>query len=330
MAGAGASSAGVGASSSATRTAPPSGTTRTAPPSGTTMAAALGLSGAVAGAVAKTAIAPLERLKLLAQTGQSTGGVLRSLSRVAQHDGFWSLWRGNSVNVARIIPNKCVLLACSDLYKDAVPFRQHLSSPAVGGVAGAMAGVSACLATYPLDLVRTRQAGFLSEATGRPASYAGGAWATLVAIRKEEGFLALYRGSLPTVLGALPYEGIKFGVYDFLRARLRAADGGGGSGGGPLSRACCGAAAGLIAHILTYPNDTLRRRLQLQGAGGKAPAYSGYFDCLSKLVRREGWPSLYRGLGITLVRTLPNTGIQFGVYEACKDYLRYVEYRNAR
>ena len=154
--------------------------------------------------------------------------------------------------------------------------------------------------------------------------------ATLVAIRKEEGFLALYRGSLPTVLGALPYEGIKFGVYDFLRARLRAADGGGGSGGGPLSRACCGAAAGLIAHILTYPNDTLRRRLQLQGAGGKAPAYSGYFDCLSKLVRREGWPSLYRGLGITLVRTLPNTGIQFGVYEACKDYLRYVEYRNAR
>ena len=35
----------------------------------------------------------------------------------------------------------------------------------------------------------------------------------------------------------------------------------------------------------------------------------------------EGWTGLYRGLGITLIRGIPNTGIQFLVYETLKDVL---------
>ena len=79
-----------------------------------------------------------------------------------------------------------------------------------------------------------------------------------------------------------------------------------------------GAFAATLAHVVTYPNDTVRRRLQIQEGVG---VYSGAVDCLVKLLRQEGWRSLYAGIRVTILRGVPNTGIQFCVYEACKDLL---------
>ena len=86
-------------------------------------------------------------------------------------------------------------------------------------------------------------------------------------------------------------------------------------------RASCGAAAATLAHVITYPNDTVRRRLQIQGAPGSEIRYSGALDCFHKMVQQEGWRSLYAGIRVTILRGVPNTGIQFCVYEACKDLL---------
>ena len=38
------------------------------------------------------------------------------------------------------------------------------------------------------------------------------------------------------------------------------------------------------------------------------------------MLRQEGWRSLYAGMRVTILRGVPNTGIQFCVYEACKDF----------
>ena len=91
--------------------------------------------------------------------------------------------------------------------------------------------------------------------------------------------------------------------------------------GGALWNASCGAVAATLAHVVTYPNDTIRRRLQLQGVHGSPIQYQGAVDCLLKVSRQEGWRALYAGLGVTMLRGVPNTGIQFCVYEACKDAL---------
>ena len=53
--------------------------------------------------------------------------------------------------------------------------------------------------------------------------------------------------------------------------------------------------------------------------------YDGWGDCLRKIVRYEGWVTLYRGLGVTMLRAVPNTGLQFAVYEACKDLIQHME-----
>ena len=59
----------------------------------------------------------------------------------------------------------------------------------------------------------------------------------------------------------------------------------------------------------------------VEGADGQPPKYTSALDCYFKVKAAEGWTGLYRGLGITLIRGIPNTGIQFLVYETLKDVL---------
>ena len=88
--------------------------------------------------------------------------------------------------------------------------------------------------TYPLDLVRTRLAydveGRAPAAAASPAT-AGARIARAAARRgivgvlaetvRAEGVLGLYRGIGPTMLGILPYAGLKFYVYQSLKAEYR-------------------------------------------------------------------------------------------------------------
>lgn len=69
-----------------------------------------------------------------------------------------------------------------------------------------------------------------------------------------------------------------------------------------------------------YPNDTLRRRMQMQGADGRPPR--PLRQVVADLVRVEGAGALYRGVGATLIRAIPSTGIQFGAYELAKEAIR--------
>ena len=132
------------------------------------------------------------------------------------------------VNVLRMIPNKGVLLACSDLYKEhAARARAHKFWH--GAASGALAGATAALLTYPLDLARSRMAGLLKQRGDFNRYHRAGLSGTLAIIRREEGLRGLFAGLSPTLLGAFPYEGLKFGTYDALKHSGLAGEGGGGS-----------------------------------------------------------------------------------------------------
>jgi hypothetical protein len=226
-------------------------------------------------------------------------------------------WRGNLAACVRVLPHKAILFGFSDVYKDL--FRKldtggNGALPPWGAfAAGSLSGFTASLMTYPLDLVRTR----LSGTIGLDVRYNGIAQ-TFVLTLKEEGFFALFRGIGPTLAGSIPYEGIKFGSYDLLKKLLPEDIDPKASFAGKM---ICGGGAGMIATILTYPNDTVRRRLQMQGSGGQARLYSSAWDCYKKLWKHEGFTVYYRGLLPTLVRAMPNMGIQFACYDMFKNIL---------
>ena len=248
---------------------------------------------------------------------------------IIRNEGVIGLWAGNGVNLIRIFPAKAVVFASNDMYKAllrttfAVPTDQALSG-SLSFLAGGLSGMTASAFTYPLDFARGRISGKLAVASPNNAASKkvySGIVQTLAVTIKDEGFFALYKGVTPTLLGAMPYEGIKFGTVGFLEKTFPIPrDEDGRVQSSPIRKMLFGGIGGVMAGIITYPNDTVRRLLQLQGSRGTTSQYSGYWDCVRQTYAEGGIVRFYRGLVINIVRMAPNTAVQFGSYELLKQY----------
>lgn len=84
------------------------------------------MMGGVSAAVAKTAVAPIERVKLLLQVqevskqipqDQRYKGIIDCFIRIPKEQGFGSFWRGNLANVIRYFPTQALNFAFKDVYK---------------------------------------------------------------------------------------------------------------------------------------------------------------------------------------------------------------------
>lgn len=154
-------------------------------------------------------------------------------------------------------------------------------------------------------------------ASGGKKDYKGIVSTILLTVR-EEGASALYKGVTPTIIGALPYEGIKFGTVGLLDSLFPSSS----SSLSPVVRKIIfGGLGGVAAGIITYPNDTVRRLMQLQGSRGTTTSYTGgYIDCVRKTYQTEGLSRFYRGATINIIRMAPNAAVQFGSYEILKQW----------
>lgn len=275
------------------------------------------LAGGMSGAIAKSATAPLERAKLMAQAGQ-TANFFRLMADVVKVEGWRGLWRGNMANIIRVVPNKGLTLMCSDMYKATVSsVLPGAAGATVSSIAGGLAGVTAVLCTYPLELVRTRMAYRICDAQLCDAY--SSVWGTLRSVFRSGGPLGLYAGVGMTLIGALPFEGLKFGLYDAFNSIVPRDERGRTP---PIWTMLNGAAAGALAHTFTYPLDTLRRRMQISGASG-ARTYSSITQCVRLMLATEGFGAFWYGLAPTVLRSLPNLGLQFLLYELLKRALGY-------
>jgi solute carrier family 25 thiamine pyrophosphate transporter 19 len=100
-----------------------------------------------------------------------------------------------------------------------------LSSSSIGAC-GVFAGAFSKFATYPLDVIKKRYqiAGFkyASHHSSTTAPPITGIWSCASSIVRKEGWLALYKGTVPSLLKAAPNAGVSFAVYEFLRSLLKA------------------------------------------------------------------------------------------------------------
>ncbi|KAJ6664805.1 hypothetical protein lerEdw1_005777 [Lerista edwardsae] len=83
--------------------------------------------------------------------------------------------------------------------------------------------------------------------------------------------------------------------------------------------------AACIADLCTFPLDTAKVRLQIQGESKASKAaknvkYRGVFGTIATMVKREGPRSLYNGLVAGLQRQMSFASIRIGLYDSVKQF----------
>jgi len=280
------------------------------------------IAGGTAGAVSRTCVAPLDRLKILLQTQPDPPkyrGVVHATRLICKEEGVLGLWRGNFANCFRIIPKTAVQYASFGFWTPVIGnlFEGTNASGAVGKMmsAGMLAGLSAQIATYPLDTVRAR---LTVDASGK----LGGMFTALAHIVRTEGLGALYKGIFPTLCGSVPYVGIEFSVYGTLKQTSfvpRDPQTGQLTVPGKL---LCGACAAITGQTITYPFDLVRRRMQVEGYSANMRKYTGLIDAVSSIFKNEGFFAFYRGLLPNYLKSVPAVAITWAVYEETMQMLR--------
>lgn len=286
------------------------------------------ISGAMAGAMTKAVLAPLETIRTRMVVGVGSKHIYGSFVEVIEHQGWQGLWAGNGINMIRIVPTQAIELGTFECVKRAMTSAQErwkedcpkvqignvslnisLSWLSPIAVAGAAAGVVSTLACHPLEVLKDRL-------TVSPDIYPTFSIA-VQKMYKEGGVGALYAGIAPTLVGMLPYSTCYYFMYEKMKKSYCDAQ-----KKESLSRPemlFIGALSGLTASTISYPLEVARKRLMVGALQGKCPPHM--MAALSEVLRDEGILGLYRGWGASSLKVMPSSGITWMFYEAWKDIL---------
>jgi len=180
-----------------------------------------------------------------------------------------------------------------------------------GGIAGCVAKTSVA----PLSRVTV----LMQVQSMRPHKFFDGCTpnnlflvASLKKIVREEGFTALWRGNLASMVHRFPYGAITF--YGNSKLREQAALW--ASPDSKVPEAVRGMAASAVSAsmgvLACYPLDVVKTRLTAQTG---TRYYNGILDALIRIRREEGSRGLYRGLTMTLLSAVPAVSLNFTLYE---------------
>ncbi|ELK29193.1 PREDICTED: ADP/ATP translocase 2 [Myotis davidii] len=277
------------------------------------------LAAGVAAAISKTAVAPIERVKLLLQVQHASKqitadkqykGIIDCVVRIPKEQGVLSFWRGNLANVIRYFPTQALNFAFKDKYKqiflggvDKAQFWRYFAGNLASG--GATGATSLCF-VYPLGFARTCLAADVGKA--RAEKEFKGLGDCLVKIYKSDGLRGLYQGFNVSVQGIIIYRAAYFGVYDTAKGMRR----------DPKNTHIfiswmIAQSITAVAGLSSYPFDTVSRCMMMQsGCKGTDIMYTGTLDCWRKIARDEGgkaffkgaWSNVLRGMGGAFVLVL--------------------------
>jgi solute carrier family 25 (adenine nucleotide translocator) protein 4/5/6/31 len=262
--------------------------------------------GGTAGAIAKTLMAPVERIKLLLQTQESNPDVLSGkikkytgvadcFKRVSAEQGPKAFWRGNLVNCLRYAPQQGSALAFNDAINGAFPNYSSKTdfwkSFGVKLFAGGLSGAAANTICYPFDFARTRLASDLKGGQGQ----FNGIFDCISKTVKSQGITGLYTGWSVTVMGAFVYRAGQLGCFKQIQDLNPYQKDKGIMGG--VSAFAAVTVARTVVMPFNYPFDTVRRRLMLESEKPKADrSYKSSLDCFFKVLKNEGLAGMYKGL----------------------------------
>jgi len=115
----------------------------------------------------------------------------------------------------------------------------------------------------------------------------------LSSIMKSDGLIGLYRGFVVSIQGIIVYRGAFFGLFDTLKTLVPKEFTGFQR---ILSNWLVAQSVTAIAGVVSYPFDTVRRRMMMQsGRSDRPKEYKNTLDCWFKIAKNEGAGAFFRG-----------------------------------
>ncbi|KAK5633210.1 hypothetical protein RRF57_008924 [Xylaria bambusicola] len=320
------------------------------------------VAGGVAGCAAKTTVAPLDRVKILFQTSNpqfakytgSWTGLSRALTDIYIQHGVVGLFRGHSATLLKIYPYAAIKFVAYEQYRALIiGGSKHNETWLRRFSAGALAGLTSVLFTYPLEVIRVRLAfetGVRSSSllqlcrkiyhehplppptTVHASTPAAAATATTIsAVSPRSGIINFYRGFSTTMLGMIPYAGMSFLTHDtvgdvFRSAALRKHATLPQPSNAPKDKPApltawaelaAGGISGAVSQTISYPLEVIRRRMQVAGAIGDGHRLR-IAETAGLIFRERGLPGFFVGLTIGYVKIIPLAAVSFYTYERMK------------
>lgn len=138
-------------------------------------------------------------------------------------------------------------------------------------------------------------------------------------VHHEAGIRGFWKGIIPTLI-MVCNPSIQFMIYETSLKRLQAKRTANRHGVKPVTALevfLLGALAKLGATVSTYPLLVVKSRLQAKQEIGKnsASRYTGTVDAIVKMIRYEGLPGFYKGMGTKIVQSVFAASVLFMVKE---------------
>ncbi|KAK1896495.1 Calcium-binding mitochondrial carrier protein SCaMC-1 [Dissostichus eleginoides] len=273
-------------------------------------------AGAMAGAVSRTGTAPLDRMKVFMQvhsTKSNKISLVGGFKQMLKEGGVASLWRGNGINVLKIAPETAIKFMAYEKFKKMLSSEPGKVKTHERFMAGSLAGATAQTVIYPMEVMKTRL-------TLRKTGQYTGMLDCAKKILKKEGVKAFYKGYVPNLIGIIPYAGIDLAVYESLKNFWLARYAKDSANPGILVLLGCGTLSSTCGQLASYPLALIRTRMQAQ-ASLEGSEQMPMNLMVKKILQKEGFFGLYRGILPNFMKVIPAVSISYVVYEHMKSSL---------
>ncbi|KAH8145110.1 uncharacterized protein LAJ45_10890 [Morchella importuna] len=303
------------------------------------------LFGSIAGMIGKTIEYPFDTVKVRLQSQRDDAplryrGPLDCFRQTVAQDGIRGLYRGiSSPLVGAAVENSALFFSYNiaqsfvkkTLYP-AIPENEKLPLNALV-FCGAASGAFASFILTPIELIKCKMqvqtiglqrpisSGAIPSATAGIHTAAvrhAGPIALIGEVYRVYGVRGFWHGQFGTFLRETGGSAAWFGSYEYMSGMLRGLSGKKTNSAG--EQMIAGATAGVSYNFMFYPADSVKSRMQTEAIGAKGDKMESFFTVAKKMYQAGGIKPMYRGCGITCMRSAPSSAIIFLVYESLKSY----------
>jgi solute carrier family 25 citrate transporter 1 len=270
------------------------------------------LAGMAGGVVEACMLQPLDVTKTRLQLDRSGQykGMFNCIQTIYKSEGPVALYKGLTPLIAHLTLKYALRFGSFAKFKELLGVKPGTkASNGTNFAAGLMTGcLESVLIVTPFEVVKTR----LQKEIG-VGKYKGPI-DCVVQVVKNEGWQAMWKGNVPTMVRQGSNQAFNFMAFAWLNSNVWKKEDGDGKQLEVWKTFVNGLVAGSLGPCLNCPMDVIKTRLMAQETvKGVEPKYRGFVHAFGVIAKEEGYPALWKGLVPRLTRLAPGQAITWTV-----------------